>query len=50
MTHLSDADLAAVHVLDDGLEFGPTSVLQNDDGMLARIVEEEGLEVGRAGR
>ena len=48
--YLSDADLAPIHVLDDGLEFGPARVFEDDDGMLAGIVEEEGLEVGRAGR
>ena len=47
---LGDGNLAAVHVLDDGLELRPARVLQNDDRMLARIVEKEMLEIGRTGR
>lgn len=47
---LGDGNLSAIHVLDNSLEFWPARVLQNDNRMLAGIVEKEMLEIGRTGR
>lgn len=46
---LTNVDLSLVHELDDGLEFGPLDVLEDHYRVLARVVEEESLEVGTAG-
>lgn len=45
LTHI---DLTLVHEFNGRLHFGPLHVAHNDDRMLARIVEEQRLEVGAA--
>lgn len=47
---LRNVDLPFVHELDDGFHLRPLDVLQYDYRMLARIVEEERLEVRTASR
>lgn len=47
---LGDVYLPLVHELDGCLELGPLDVLHYDYWVLARVVEEQGLEVGTAGR
>lgn len=43
-------NLAIVHKVYHNLEVGELDILQNDNGMLARVDCEEGLEVRAAGR
>ena len=38
--------LALVHEVDDALHFPSANVLQNDDRVLARVVDEDLLEIG----
>jgi len=47
---LGHVDFAGVHELQDGCEVLEGDVLQNDDGVLGRVLLQQGLEVGRAGR
>lgn len=42
--------LPFVHEFDDGLQFRPFDVFEDDDRVLARIVEKQRLEVRAAGR
>ena len=46
---LGHRGLALVHEVDDALHLPPAHVLQHDDGVLARVVDEDLLEIG-AGR
>lgn len=46
---LAHVNLTLVHELDDGLELRPLDVLEDHYRVLARVVEEERLEVGTAG-
>ena len=45
---LRDVDLAAVHVLEDGIHVVVGDVLQHDDGVSGGVVVQEEFEVGRA--
>ena len=47
--YLGDIDLPGVHELEDGGEVGERHVLQDDDGVLGRVLLQQVLEVGRAG-
>lgn len=47
---LADVDLPFVHELHDSLQFGPFDVLQNDNRVLAGVVEEQTLEIWTARR
>lgn len=42
--------LALVHEINDALDFPTTDILEDNDGMLARVVCEDFLEVWAAGR
>lgn len=45
-----DVDFAFVHEVDEGAQFREADVLQDDDGVAIRMVEEQGLEVAGARR
>ena len=47
---LRTADLAAVHVHEEELHVLEVDVLEDDDGVLAGVAQEEVPEVGRAHR
>ena len=47
---LGHVDLSLVHVVQDDLDLLDLDVLEKDDGVLARVLHEEALEVGGAGR
>jgi len=46
---LGNVDFSSVHELQDGCQVLEGNVLENNDGMLGRVLLQEGLEVGRAG-
>jgi len=47
---LGNVDFSSVHELEDGGEVLEGDILENNDGVLGRVLLQEGLEVGRARR
>ena len=47
-TNLGDVNFSGVHELEDCGEVGEGDVLEDDDGVLGRVLLQQVLEVGRA--